>query len=290
MTAEASAAQESEWWEHKDGGILVLHIGERYDTVPALVATLLLDPKRRGISGDVAGDVLRLEAQLRDLDHRLTNKLTDIGGHVTAGQLHLAEVGKTWFAARRRAVVRAGLQAALDAQTEAGEAHAEVLSLQRILRSFVIAMEPDGGLLAEAAAGWARASSVPPGVAVFQNDQYFLLDTRRAAGPEGLAGTIGGEDFGELWRRDGDDPVDEPLNRVGCWLVGYIERSQEIYAVRRSDSQTREVWLLGRGFSKLHAHELLLPLATRMQEPNSVILVAEAVSAARHDHAGRRAV
>jgi hypothetical protein len=99
-----------------------------------------------------------------------------------------------------------------------------------------------------------------------------------------LAGTIGGEPFGELWRRDGDDPVDEPLNRAGCWLIGHIERSQEIYAMRRSTFHSREVWLLGRGFSKRHAHELLLPLTARMQEPNSVILVAEAVSAARHDH------
>ncbi len=270
------------WWEHRKEGRLVLHLGERHEAVPADVAKLLMDPRWQGLTADVAADVLRLEAELRGLEHRLAEKVDEAARAVATRRQHVAKLRLARFTRGRAA--RAAVEAAVEAHSRMTAMRADVVSYREILRSFVIALEPSDGLLAEAAAGWSRSPDVPAGVSVFHDEDYFLTDTRRTAGPGGFPNIIGGEAFGDLWRRDGDDPADQPLNRPGCWLVGYIERTQEIYAVRRSEGQRREVWLLGRAFTSDRAHQLLQPLMERMQEPNSVILVAEMVAAAQHAH------
>jgi hypothetical protein len=282
MNLPANSRDAGAWWEYREKGSLVLHLGERRDAVPADVAKLLMDPRWQRLTADVAADVLRLEAELRGLEHRLTAKVDEAARAVVVQRQHVGELRLTRFTRGRAA--RAILQAAVEAHGRMTAMRSEVVSYREILRSFVIALEPSDGLLAEAAAGWSRSPDVPAGVSVFQDEDYFLTDTRRSAGPGGFPNTIGGEPFGDLWRRDGDDPVDQPLSRPGCWLVGYIERTQEIYAVRRSEGRRREVWLLGRGFTSEQTHQLLQPLMARMQEPNSVILVAEAVAGADHVH------
>jgi hypothetical protein len=283
MNLPANSRDAGAWWEYREEGRLVLHLGERHDAVPADVAKLLMDPRWQRLTADVAADVLRLEAELRGLEHRLTAKVDDAARAVVQQRQHVEERGVARFTRGRAA--RAVLQAAVEAHSRMTDMRSEVVSYREILRSFVIALEPREGLLAEAVAGWLRSPDVPAGVPVFQDEDYFLTDSRRAAGPGGFPNTIGGEVFGDLWRRDGDDPVDQPLSRPGCWLVGYIERTREIYAVRRGEGQRREVWLLGRGFSSEQAHQLLQPLMARMQEPNSVILVAESVATAAPAHA-----
>ncbi|WP_410646311.1 hypothetical protein [Amycolatopsis sp. cmx-4-54] len=253
--------------------------------MPAQVAAMLLEQRRP--RGDAAADVLRMDAHVRDLEQRAADRAAaDIAEYARLRRL-LSQFRRSWFARTRRAEVRAESEKVHDSYREACRIHAEILALKRALRAFVIAMEPQEGLLAEAAAGWARSPAVPAGVAVFEEVSYFLLaDTRRDAAPGGLAGTIGGEDYGELWRREGDDPIEQPLARAGCWQVGYIARTREIYAVRRCGTESREAWLLGRGFTAARAHALLAPLMARMQEPNSLILVAEKVVSAAHQHPG----
>ncbi|QXV57524.1 hypothetical protein [Amycolatopsis sp. TNS106] len=250
--------------------------------MPDEVAEVLLE--QRQSSGDIAVDVLRTEAHLRDLERRTAGKVASEMAEYARLRRLLADTGSSWFARIRRAELRAKSESARTRYLDANRIHAEVVALKVNLRSFVIAMQPQEGLLAEAAAGWTRSPAVPAGVSVFDDVSSFLIDTRRDADPDGLAGTIGGEDFGDLWRRDGDDPTAQPLARAGCWLVGHLARTGEIYAVRRCGTQLREVWLMGRKFSTARAHDLLAPLMSRMPEPNSLILVAEAVVQAARDH------
>ncbi|RSM80581.1 hypothetical protein DL991_10750 [Amycolatopsis sp. WAC 01375] len=273
------------WWENAGIDGLVIHLRDQRALVPAEVAAMLLD--EQGITSDAGADLLRLDSEMRDLDKRLAARVAADAAEVARCRREYSAVRKTCFGRKRRA--RDELDEANRVHGEASMVHAEVVELKAILRSFVVALAPREGLLAEAAAGWVRSSAVPAGVSVFEDVRNFLADTRREAAPDGLAGTIGGEDFGDLWRREGDDPVEQPLARTGCWLVGYIKRTREIYAVRRCDTRTREVWLLGRGFSAAHAHDLLTPLTARMQEPNSLILVANEVVGAAHEHNGGRA-
>ncbi|UUV32054.1 hypothetical protein NQK81_01000 [Amycolatopsis roodepoortensis] len=285
MTSLASAAPTEPWWESTpDARRLVLHLGERSATVPVQITAMLL--KQHQPRSDAAADVLRMDAHVRDLEQRAADRAAaDIAEYARLRRL-LVQLGRSWFARTRRAEVRAESEKARDSYLDACRIHAETLAMKRALRAFVIAMEPQEGLLAEAAAGWARSPAVPAGVAVFEEVSYFLSDTRRDAAPDGPAGTIAGEDYGELWRREGDDPIEQPLARAGCWQVGYIARTHEIYAVRRCSTESREVWLLGRGFTAARAHDLLAPLMARMQEPNSLILVAEEVVSAAHPHPG----
>ncbi|HET6285815.1 MAG TPA: hypothetical protein VFG15_03560 [Amycolatopsis sp.] len=286
MTSLTPAAPAEPWWESTpDAHRLVLHLGERSATVPAQVTPMLL--QQRQPRSDAAADVLRMDAHVRDLEQRAADRAAaDIAEYARLRRL-LVQLGRSWFARTRRAEVRAESEKAHGSYLEACRIHAETLAMKRALRAFVIAMEPQEGLLAEAAAGWARSPAVPAGVAVFEEVSYFLLaDTRRDAAPDGLAGTIAGEDYGELWRREGDDPTEQPLARAGCWQVGYIARTREIYAVRRCGTESREVWLLGRRFTAARARDLLAPLMARIQEPNSLILVAEEVVSAAHQHPG----
>ncbi|OXM44270.1 hypothetical protein CFP71_40670 [Amycolatopsis thailandensis] len=264
----------------------MLHLAERSAAVPSPVATLLLEQEQP--TADVAADILRMDAHLRDVEQRAAGRAAADSAEYARLRRLLVSLGKTWFARVRRAEVRAEIETARLAYLNASRIHAEVVELKRLLRSFVIAMAPDEGLLAEAAAGWARSPDVPPGVAVFEDVSYFLADSRRDAAPDGLAGTIGGEVYGDLWRRENDDPIEMPLARAGCWSVGHIGRTGEIYAVRRCGDQAREVWLLGRNVSAARAHAVLTPLLTRMQEPNSLILVAHDVLAASHERPGDR--
>lgn len=283
MTSFTPASAAHAWWENTgEGGRLVLHLGKRRTVVPSEIAAMLLDEER--ITSDVAADLLYIEAELRDLDNRLSIRVAGDATEVARARRELAGLGQSWFGRGRRAEARTALEEAMRVHAEAGEIHAEIRALTETFRAFVIALDVRDGLLAEAAAGWARSPAVPAGVSVFEDVAYFLTDTRRATGPRCQASTVGGEVFGELWRRDGDDPVEQPLARAGCWQVGYIERTGEIYAARRCESRAREVWLLGRNFSIERAHDTVVPLMPRMQEPNSVILVAETVVSAAHDH------
>jgi hypothetical protein len=260
----------------------VLHLGGRSQVVPDAVVDLLFDPQRYRFTADVTGDILRLDAELRGLDRRLAGRAAAAAVDVTTRRAELAQTGSVKVSCRRREA-QSHFDDAVRTHAVISELHTDVVSYLDILRSFVVTLDPQEGLLAEAAAGWSRSPDVPAGVAVFNDEDYFLTDSRRAAGPGAFPNTIGGEQLGDLWRRDGDDPVDQPLSRQGCWLVGYIERTQEIYAVRRSDSQRREVWLLGRGFTATRTHRVLSPLIPHMQEPNSLILAAEVVTAAQFE-------
>ncbi|MFK0249575.1 hypothetical protein ACIQUM_33165 [Amycolatopsis azurea] len=273
------------WWENApDENGLILRLGEHSAVVPPQIAGAFLARYRP--TGDVAADVLRMDAHLRDVEMRSADKSTaGFAEYARLGQL-LEGLGKSWFNRIRRAELRAEAEKARASWNEASRIHAEVVTLKRLLRSFVMSIHPESGLLAEAAAGWARSPEVPADVAVFDDVTYFLADTRRDAAHDGLPGTIGGQDYGDLWRREGDDPVEQPLARAGCWRVGFIPRTGEIYAVRRCGSETREVWLLGRNFSTSRVHSVLQPLMTRMQEPNSLILVAEEVMKAAYDSRG----
>ncbi|MFI5591253.1 hypothetical protein ACIA5G_39805 [Amycolatopsis sp. NPDC051758] len=242
----------------------------------AAVTQMLADPRWLHPKPDIAAEVLRVEAELRALERRLTAKVDQAARALATQRERLRTPRAAWFA--RGKAAHAALQAAADVHARTTAMRTEVVTYQELLRSFVIALAPHERLLAEAAAGWSRSSAVPAEVSVFRDAAYFLADSRRAAGSGRGPDAIEGRAFGTRWRRDDDDPVDQPLARRGCWTVGHIGATQEIYAVRRSHEQTAEVWLLGRGFTAPQARELLQPLITRMQEPNSLILAAAAIA------------
>ncbi|WP_410570392.1 hypothetical protein [Amycolatopsis sp. cmx-4-61] len=244
----------------------------------AAITRMLTDPRWQHPTPDIAAEVLRVEAELRDLERRLTAKVDQSADVIVTQREHLKTLRSARFSRGRAA--RAALQTATDVHTRTTAMKAEVVTYQELLRSFVIALAPHDGMLAEAAAGWSRSSAAPAEVSVFRDEDYFLADSRRSAGSGYGRNAIAGKTFGTGWRRDDDDPVDQPLARRGCWTVGHIDRTQEIYAVRRSHGKQHEVWLLGRGFTSSHARQLLQPLMTRMQEPNSLVLAAEATVAA----------
>lgn len=123
---------------------------------------------------------------------------------------------------------------------------------------------------------------------VFDTESAFLdADPRRAAPAWWGTPIPAGINFGDLWRRDGDDdaPGAAPLPRSGPWRLSYIPGMGEIYASRRCAHLPEKVWLLGKGF---HDHDntvaMLLELEEHMREPNSLILAACTVHAEQRRH------
>jgi hypothetical protein len=118
---------------------------------------------------------------------------------------------------------------------------------------------------------------------VFGTERAFLdADPRRAAPSWWGTPIPAGVDFGDLWRREGDDdnPDAAPLPRSGPRRLSYLPRTGEVYASRRCGCLPEEVWLLGTEF---HGRDstvtLLLELEDHMRQPNSLILAAHTIHA-----------
>jgi len=272
-------------WRYTEEG-LAIKLDGRIDPVPvpAPVNVWLVGPGGLGTSVDPAGDLLELEARLHSDIARLLIKIrkAETAVHYARGmKVPPTRLWALWGAHRRRRAAATALRTSLHRHSGESDLLDEVRHVQQTLRRFVIELDVPTGPLARAAAGWQRSPAVPPGVILFEAENNFLtVDQRRADTHRGYA-MVAGPTFGEQWRRDGDDQTDVPHEHSGTWVLGYIPRSREIYASRRSGYLTQQVWVLNDGVEQDRAHELLTELEPRMREPNSLILAANTVHAAR---------
>lgn len=276
-------AHHSPVWRHTDDG-LAIRLGNRVDPVPAPVVTWLIGLAGSGTSADVANDLLDLESRLHaDIAASLI-KVREAETVIASARRGIETPAWSWNAwtehRRRRAVAR-NLRKWLHRHSDESDLLDEVRHAQLTLRRFVVELDVPTGLLARAAAGWQRSATPPPGVILFEAEDNFLtVDQRRADTHRGYA-MIAGPTFGRQWRRDGDDQVDVPHEHSGTWVLGYIPRTREIYASRRSGYLAQQVWVLGSDVDAEQAHQMLSEIEPRMREPNSMILAANIVHAAR---------
>uniref|UniRef100_UPI003F49458E hypothetical protein n=1 Tax=Amycolatopsis sp. CA-096443 TaxID=3239919 RepID=UPI003F49458E len=297
-------------WAHAEDGLGV-RVGHRRDPdlVPPAIARCLTGPDSPALTDDPAQDLLALEARFRG---DIAAAAEDLAAAERLIQMRrrAAAAGPRWsLAARnRRRQARQDFDAARAQHAAASAAVAHHRRQQRVLREFVIGLNLRSGLLAEAACGWCRSPDAPGTAVVFADEAAFLSgDSRRGddmfghRSPDapGTAvvfadeaaflsgdsrreddtfGFLTGDEFGRQWRRDPDEDAAAALERAGTWTLLYLARTGEICATRRGG----QVWLLGTGFhDPVAAHTLLTDLEPRMREPNSLVLAAQRVHAAR---------
>jgi hypothetical protein len=274
-------------WQHTDNGLLV-RWGQRRDRLPEPISDWLVGPSGIGLSGDPAHDLLRLEGRIRRVITQLTDQIGKVEQRITAHGG--AEPTRGQAPQRRPRRVARALQAALDERAELVDSRESSRTVLDLLRTYVIELDPPQGLLREAADGWRRRPDPPASVVVFEDEDSFLdADPRRATMGSWGGPTIAGvEQFGFAWRRDSDedDPADlgadDDIRRGGPWQLGYIQRTGEVYGIRRCGYLSRQVWLLGAGFDTLSmVRDVLVPIMPRLVEPNSLILAACTVHAAQ---------
>jgi hypothetical protein len=274
-------------WEH-DKHDLYVRVGAHRDHVPALVTVLLKREGGYAMTDDPVADLLRLESDLRRYARFLSTKAADAEEEMEYGRdsvtLATGEVGRHGRRHHRLALEYLATAATLHMLWRERERHATAWLRQ--VRQFVIDANVPDGPLAEAAAGWRRGPEPPTFVTVFDNSAAFVAADTRRADPEWWAhriDTVGGVVAGSWWRRDGDDDdrVGAPLPWTGRWQVAYLPRTGEVYATRRTAGRPEQVWLLSSHWPEREATEVLDGLMTRMGEPNSLILVAEALHSVR---------
>jgi hypothetical protein len=272
-------------WKHTENG-LVLRVGHRAEPVPEPIDEWLIGPNGTGVTADAAEDLLGLEGKLITLATTLVAKVGQAERDVAAArvEVEVAEADRGWRARSRRRAAKAALDAVITEHTATAETLEDARVLIEVLREYVVQLEPTDGPLHEAVLGWSRSPAVPASVVVFDDEEHFVVvDPRRERDTRlGFLGIVN-DTFGTGWRRDGDDePAGGPSSTSGTWTVAYIPRTGEIYASRRGFSNPAQVWLLGSGFDDVEqAHALLSDLEPAMRQPNSLILVAERVHAAR---------
>lgn len=272
------------FWRHRHDG-LVLEVGGRADHVPSAVSSELLRPRGAGTTTEPAEDLIRMEGNLRRTIVTLRAELAAADQDVRVQRENLTAAHTRWSlsAWSRRRRIRPVFATAVQRHNEVAELLEEAVELKSVVREFVVELDVPDGLLHEAAQGWKRSPDVPFSAIVCGPEESFIAaDSRRARAERGFL-EIDADVYGEQWRRDEDDdaPDAEPLDRSGPWQVGYIPRTGEIYASRRCGYLPQEVWLLGTEFGAQQAHTVLDGVLPRMREPNSLILAAGVVHAAR---------
>ncbi|MFI5591252.1 hypothetical protein ACIA5G_39800 [Amycolatopsis sp. NPDC051758] len=263
--------------------------------MPGPIGEWLIGPGGLGLTTDAGRDVLRLEARLRATAAALQASSQNAEEAVAAARDAVRRTAQPGRCKNRRdgRLATGRLRQAILSHSDKIAAQQDAQALVDILRGFVIALGPEDGELRGAADGWSRSPAAPASIVGFADENTFLAaDSRRGATSAWGGTVIGGvEEFGHFWRRDGDDdPEAENWDQAGPWSLGYIEQTTEIYAARRVGGQPHEVWLLGSGFAKRRAFALLGRVAARMREPNSVILAAGVVQAARGARPTRQCV
>lgn len=271
-------------WRHTETG-LELRLGDRVELVPEPIDQWLIGPAGVGLSEDGAEDLIRLEHRLRSLAARLAVRTREAEDAVRTARkgVRALEGERGWGARGRRRAAAGDLRRAVEEHNATRETLDDAHTLVEVLREWVIELNPSGGLLRQAADGWQRSPEPPAHVVVFDDEESFVAaDFRRATVLTWVGPRIAGEEnWGQAWRRDGDedDPLVRDSDRAGPWSVGWIERTGEIYAIRRCSYLSGRVWLLAKGFNRDQAYLTLGSVASRMREPNSLILVAETAGA-----------
>ncbi|SER20077.1 hypothetical protein [Actinokineospora terrae] len=274
-------------WHHGPNGP-ALRLGERISPVPATLALLLTGSDGVGLSTVPAVDILALETRLRRVVAALSFELGQAQLRLRAvrGEPGALPAG----AARdRRGHLDDVVAAAIEHHGATGRRVANARHMLSTLRAWVIDLAPTGGWLHEAVHGWRRGPEPPAGVVCFAGESAYLdADPRRATATDWGGRRIDGvEWWGLAWRRDGDD--DDPaafaphsgVDRTGPWAIGWVARTGELYAIRRSGHLPRIVWVLGTGVAGPEAaRDLLDPLMPGMRAPNSVVLAADVIARA----------
>ncbi|GAB3889982.1 hypothetical protein GCM10029964_060660 [Kibdelosporangium lantanae] len=269
-------------WRHTLDGGLALVVDGRADPVPGPVADRLRD--EMVLSPDPGYDVIDLERRLRGIAAELADEIER--GECRLALTRTATLTSptpwwSWAAWRQWRSVHHERTAAILVHTSLTETYEQTRGLQQQLRQYVVGLEGATGILAEAARGWRRSPEVPGSVvAVFDSEDAFTTDSRRANEHSWAYPAIGGDILGRGWRRDGDDDAPDclALDRVGPWEIGYISRTEEVYAARRSTYRPELVWLLGTDLSQDRAYGLVDALTEIKREPNSLIAAAELVA------------
>ncbi len=276
-------------WQRRDN-CLALRTGQRLTLVPAQLAAHLLKAFPDGLD-DPTDDLLRAEETLRRRAENLrqrSEQLTLLLARKTSRVGELSRVlGVCDGGARHRALdERRRLAGDLrelvgEAQQVSDEMH-HTDWLIRALRTVVLALDCDDGLLGEAARGWRRSSLRPAWVTeTYASEDAFLDGDARRAVTAGWGGRVtAAEHLTSGWRRDDDepDPDADPLELAGPWEVGYVSRTGELYALRRCHYRAEELWVLGWGFADGDAaRDLLARAQARQREPNSLLWLADLV-------------
>lgn len=266
-------------WQYHGTG-LELRIADRHIQLPEPVTTLLLGDGGHGLTDDPAIDLLRLEHDLRAYTRHLASQIADATEEIAYArdEITLASVEHGLTGRHHRKTALDQLAAAATAHSTLVDHHQTARTWINLVRGFVIDATVPDGLLAEAAAGWQRCPAVPAFVIVFDTERAFLdADPRRAVPAWWGTPVASGIDFGDLWRRDGDDDA-ASLPRSGPWRLSYLPTTGEVYATRRGSHLPEQVWLLGSGLDDRDGTiDLLLELEQHMREPNSLILAAYTV-------------
>lgn len=269
-------------WRHTASGVAVKRTS-RVDgeEVPDAIARYLVGPDGVGVTEDPAEDLLRVEARLQVAARDLAARVAEAERAVAAAREDAEEArtaGMVHRQVRRRRTERVLRQAIADHAEIAGLLD-EARDLLDMARTWVTGLNLTSGPLHAAAAGWARSPQAPASVVVFADEQeYITADIRRVTVPPWGGHVVTGDVFGSRWRRDGDDDLTGLPQHAGVWEAGFLTRTREVYAVRRSAMAVNEVWLLGSGLDPLAARRVLAETQQRMPEPNSLILLAEQVA------------
>lgn len=276
-------------WRHDTAGLaLVIGRDPAPVAVPEVIAEWLIGPSGIDTTASPGADLLALEGQLRVMAAELEIEVDRAERRVRDARITFAAAAGLWWSwAARRAWTKheAELDAAIASHGVLVSAYTTARETQAELRQYVIGLDRPSGLLAEAARGWRRSPEAPPSVVRFDDEDQFVLGNVRRASELGYP-VIGGDVLGHGWRRDHDedDPDSRPLERIGPWTVGYIPRTGELYATRRSAFVPSQVWLLGSGIPAQQAYALHDEIGDCRREPNSLILLAhEAAQVVRRD-------
>ena len=270
-------------WRHTTTG-LQLSIGADRDVgVPALIGRALHGPDGVGVTDNPAQDLLELEGQWRLTAARQNRAATEVLRAVSSTRAELGAVtARRSLRGRsdRRRLTARGQDLVVDHARSFHVLHGTRHQIQH-LRQFVIDLELHGGPLAAAARGWTRNPARPATVPVYAEENIFLFTNPRRAISAAWGGqVIDGEEFGTLWRRDGDDdnPAADQPAMSGPWCLGYIETTGEVYATRRCDYLPPQVWVLAGGVRDgPQVRRRLAALQECMLEPNSLIAAVEGI-------------
>lgn len=263
-------------WEYTDSG-LTLRAGHRRDVVPEPIERWLTSWHGIGLTADAAADLVRMDAELRALVALLRTVLSVADTIVDRARGAVDAAGRTrgWGSQARRRTATITHATAAARHHRAIEDLDAARGLVEVVREFVIQLDPTDGMLRAAAEGWARSAAVPEGVVEFESEERFLTVEPLRADDRGH------QVFGVSWRRDGDDDDSTAyaVRGIGRWRAGYIRPTGDIYAAYTP--APAPVWLLGTGFSPRQARTVLDEVMPRMDEPNSLILLADRVRTAQ---------
>lgn len=125
-----------------------------------------------------------------------------------------------------------------------------------------------------------RSAEVPGWVIRYDTPEEFVRDrpSRLVFERNGTL-VLEGSDFGFGWRRDPEDTHHAP--RKGHWRVSRIRSDGEVYAELTTNSRTPAVWSFGPRYpDEATAAEAIEPLFARIEERNSLLLLADTLARA----------